>query len=77
MTPLWYYILREAEVQHSGAKVGKVGSRLIAEVFLALLLADPESFPSNEPKWTPTLERRDGSTGDFTMVNLLTYAGVA
>lgn len=31
-TPLWYYILKEAEVQSKGARLGKLGSRLVGEV---------------------------------------------
>lgn len=31
-TPLWYYILKEAEIQNKGARLGKAGSRLVAEV---------------------------------------------
>ena len=30
-TPLWYYILREAEVQQDGNRLGSVGSRIVAE----------------------------------------------
>ncbi len=36
-TPLWYYILKEAEVQHQGLRLGEVGSRIVAEVFWASL----------------------------------------
>lgn len=36
-TPLWYYILKEAKVKHDGNKLGPVGSRLLAEVFVGLI----------------------------------------
>jgi len=37
-TPLWYYLLKEAEVQSDrGEQLGKVGSRLIAEVLMGAL----------------------------------------
>ena len=36
-TPLWYYILREAKLKHGGNKLGPVGSRLVAEVFVGLI----------------------------------------
>jgi hypothetical protein len=75
-TPLWYYILKEALVQHSGERLGKVGSRIIAEVFFGLLQSDATSYV-HEAGWQPVLPRRDGSVGDFTMVDLLTFAGVA
>lgn len=83
-TPLWYYILKEAFVQHGGQRLGKVGSRIIAEVFFGLLLADEDSYLNAEVQdnlaapWEPTLPQRAGSvTGEFTMADLLTFAGVA
>ena len=36
-TPLWYYILRESMVQAKGDKLGKVGSRIVAETFVGLI----------------------------------------
>ena len=45
-TPLWYYILKEAEVHGNGQRLGKVGSRIVAETFVGVLLADPESYLS-------------------------------
>ncbi|HEY0133406.1 MAG TPA: heme peroxidase family protein [Nannocystis sp.] len=77
-TPLWYYILKEALLQHKGQRLGQVGSRIIAEVFIGLLLSDKGSYLSKQPGWQPELPRRDGSqTGPFTMVDLLSFAGVA
>lgn len=67
-TPLWYYILKEAEL--AGGRLGEVGSRIVCEVFLGLLEGDPESFLTQSPGWTPTL----GPTpGTFTMADLLEY----
>lgn len=43
-TPLWYYILREAELQKGGESLGAVGSRIVAETLIGLLKADPNSF---------------------------------
>lgn len=77
-TPLWFYILREAEVQQGAQRLGQVGSRLVAEVFFGLLLSDRSSYWYQNRAWVPELPRRDGSTqGDFNMVDLLTFAGVA
>lgn len=36
-TPLWYYILREAKLRHDGNRLGPVGSRILAEVFVGLV----------------------------------------
>lgn len=55
-TPLWYYILLEAEVNERGARLGEVGSRLIAEVIEGALAADPSSIVhelKRDPKWRP------------------------
>ncbi|MGE0680528.1 MAG: heme peroxidase family protein [Candidatus Binatia bacterium] len=46
-TPLWYYILREAAVQHGGAHLGDVGSRIVAETFIGILKQDPNSYLNN------------------------------
>lgn len=42
-TPLWYYILREAKIRNHGNKLGPVGSRIIAEVFVGLIANSPIS----------------------------------
>jgi hypothetical protein len=54
-TPLWLYILREADVHGGGERLGEVGGRLVAEVLLGLLDADPESYRVLDPGWGPTL----------------------
>ena len=54
-TPLWYYILKEAEVQQMGIRLGDVGSRIITEVFVGLLEGDNSSFLAQNPFWKPML----------------------
>src|SRR5262249_27823592 len=39
-TPLWYYVLKEAEVLQKGARLGPVGSRIVADVITGALAAD-------------------------------------
>jgi hypothetical protein len=73
--PLWYYILKEASVQHGGAHLGQVGSHLLCEVFVGLLKFDPNSFLAKQPGWKPTLEDV-AIPGQFTMVDLLRLADV-
>jgi hypothetical protein len=76
-TPLWYYVLREAAVQAEGRHLGPVGARIVAEVLIGLLQLDRGSFLNARPAWKPTLPTRSGTvTGGFTMVDLLTVAGV-
>jgi hypothetical protein len=72
-TPLWYYILKEAELA-GGTKLAGVGARIVAEVFLGLLSLDDDSYLAQNPDWRPTLPSR--ARGSFTMVDLLTFARV-
>jgi hypothetical protein len=46
---------------------------LVGGVILGLLLADPNAYPNAAPGWRPTLGR---TRGQFTMTDLLDYAGV-
>lgn len=72
-TPLWYYVLREAETTQGGEKLGPVGGRIVAEVLLGILDADPLSYLSVVPNWTPELPPGP-ETGSFTMADLIRYA---
>ncbi|MGY2134469.1 peroxidase family protein [Hymenobacter sp. HD11105] len=72
-TPLWYYILKEAEVRAGGNRLGPVGARIVAEVMLGLLEGDSMSYLAQNPTWVPTL----APGRDFKMADLLKFAGVA
>ncbi|GLV55029.1 ovoperoxidase [Dictyobacter sp. S3.2.2.5] len=74
-TPLWYYLLKEAEVYHQGQYMGPVGGRIIAEVLLGLMLYDPTSYWQAPEEWTPTLPSAEPQ--QFTMADLLLFADVA
>jgi hypothetical protein len=53
-TPLWYYILLEAEIEERGLRLGTIGSRLVIEVLQGALWADQNSYLRNtKPGWTP------------------------
>jgi hypothetical protein len=73
--PLWFYILKEAEIVGKGRTLGPVGGRIVAEVLVGLLSKDPNSYLSLNPGWKPappvTTVR-----GQFTMADLLNFAGV-
>jgi hypothetical protein len=71
-TPLWYYILKEAQVKGNGERLGPVGGRLLAEVFLGLVAGDEDSFLS-QPGWKPTLPAKE--PGTFFMTDLLQFVG--
>ena len=73
-TPLWYYLLREAEVLMEGRRVGPTTAGIVAEVFVGLLAADPSSYLRAQPDWTPELPSTE--PGRFTMADLLRFASV-
>jgi hypothetical protein len=73
-TPLWYYVLREADLRAEGRTLGPVGARIVAEVFVGLLEGDPLSYLSADRDWRPVLGR---DPDRFTMGDLLRVAGVA
>jgi len=72
-TPLWYYVLKEAQLVADGLQLGPVGGRIVGEVLIGLLQSDPASYLVQKPKWKPTLTS-SGST--FRMKDFLTFAGV-
>ncbi len=71
--PLWCYLLREAEVVSEGRRLGPTAGRIVAEVLLGMLAADPASFLHAAPAWQPELPGE--RPGHFTMVDLLRVAG--
>jgi len=52
-TPLWYYILREADVRCQGNRLGPVGARIVGDVLVGLLDLDPSSVRHAPPSWQP------------------------
>jgi Animal haem peroxidase len=67
-TPLWFYILKEAEHRGAGDRLGPVGGRIVAEVLIGLLRADPTSYLGREPDWAPTLP---SAAPDFGLADLI------
>ncbi|WP_320778462.1 heme peroxidase family protein [Streptomyces sp. CRN 30] len=71
-TPLWFYVLREAEVneRHPGRLTG-VGGTLVAEVFHRAMEGSRTSIVKH-PGWRPSLPSH--APGAFTMADLLLFA---
>jgi hypothetical protein len=61
-TPLWYYVLREADVRCGGNRLGPVGARIVGEVIVGLLDLDQTSVRHAPTDWQPV----------FSLVELLT-----
>ncbi len=72
-TPLWYYVLAEAE-RADGLTLGPTGGRIVGEVFIGLLQLDPNSYLRVQPTWRPTLPST--TPGTFRMADLLRFARV-
>jgi hypothetical protein len=70
--PLWFYVLKEAEKRAESAHLGPVGGRIVAEVLVGLLAADPLSYLSVQPNWQPTLPA--ATAGTFTLSDLVNIA---
>lgn len=79
--PLWTYILAEAmqhkatvtipvtgNVQVMTPRLGPVGGRIVAEVFLGLMLGDSSSLLRTDPAWTPA----EGAA--YTLKDFVLYA---
>lgn len=73
-TPLWYYVLKEAEVMEGGLRLGPVGGHIVGKVFFDLLKADETSYLATRPDWKPTLP--SAVPGNFRITDLLQIAGV-
>lgn len=68
-TPLWYYILAEAELFESGERLGEVGGRIVAETLIGILELDPRSWLGRNRNWTPG----DSPVGVSDLGAMLTY----
>ena len=63
--PLWFYILKEAELTKKknvtdgkgGHHLGKVGGHIVAEVLVGIAVNDHTSYLVQDPKWTPAAEK--------------------
>lgn len=67
-TPLWFYILREAEF--NAGKLKGVGARIVAETFHRAMEGSQASIV-RDPSWRPTLGPNNTT---FRMVDLLLFA---
>jgi hypothetical protein len=84
-TPLWYYVLREAEwfgvtkqpnderIQMGGQHLGPVGSRIVAETLIGLLWMDATSYLHDTRGFRPMKPIADDN-GNLDLARLITYA---
>jgi hypothetical protein len=67
-TPLWFYVLREAELNNS--QMRGVGARIVAETMHRAMEGSTFSIV-RDPAWRPTL---GPNSTTFTMADLLFFA---
>lgn len=72
--PLWFYVLKEAEVLGGKKQLGPIGGRIVAEVLVGLLAGDPLSYLRVEPNWKPSLPTRHNTSERFDMADLIRFA---
>lgn len=76
-TPLWFYILAEAEKRGGGKRLGPLGSLIVAETLIGLLVVDPESYwhaGAGGARWHPADAGLDAPIDSFQA--MLAFAGV-
>ncbi|MEZ5734326.1 MAG: peroxidase family protein [Novosphingobium sp.] len=84
-TPLWFYILAESEIVTKGKSLGPLGSLIVAETLVGLIVNDTESYWGTPGSDTTTGTCADGRwhPGDFrpeapidSFEAMLEFAGV-
>jgi hypothetical protein len=76
-TPLWFYVLREAEIRGGGNHLGETGSRIVAETIVGLLKGDPTSYLNADTPWDPSQGvRLDDGRPIRTIRDFLRFTGV-
>ena len=69
-TPLWFYLLAEAENNEGGETLGETGSRIVAETFIGLLKIDKFSILNNN--FSPNKDLINDK-GNFGMPEMLKF----
>jgi hypothetical protein len=72
-TPLWFYVLGEAAELTDGARLGPVGSRIVAETLVGLIDENDKSYRTIQPNWSPEAVDALPFDDDVTVGELLTF----
>lgn len=79
-TPLWFYVLKEAEQLCGGERLGPLGARLVAETLAGLVLNDTTSYwhqtGSDGGRWHPRDGVRPKGQAVTSIAELFRAAGV-
>lgn len=76
-TPLWYYILKEADVKTDGNSLGPIGSRIVAETLIGLIRRDPTSYLHAPSEWHPSQGVSFAGEPITNIMQVMRFAGVA
>jgi hypothetical protein len=76
-TPLFYYLLKEAEVYGLARTLGPVGSHIVAEVIVDSIVSDAHSYHNVAgPEWQPIPFQFRNSTHHITsLIGVVRFAG--
>ena len=76
-TPLWYYVLKEAEVTATET-LGPLGAHIVAGTIVGLIKSDPHSYLNAYEEWSPADGMVTATGASFTgIMDFLRFAGVA
>jgi hypothetical protein len=76
-TPLYYYVLKEAEVRFNGNTMGRVGGRIVAETLIGLLRHDMDSYLNVPGGWDPSKGvKLDDGRSIVSIRDFLAFTGV-
>jgi hypothetical protein len=72
-TPLWFYLLREADVLSAGRMLGPIGGRIVAEILIGILFLDKSAYVNVDPSWHPSIGRSTGGEWQASMADLVQF----
>lgn len=70
-TPLWAYLLCEADQVHQGTSLGPLGAKLLTEALIGAMRGDAAGFLRQRQAWRPELPA--DLEGSFTMGDLIRF----
>ena len=74
--PLWFYVLKEAELTQSGHRLGEVGGTIVGETVFGLLRSDRDAYV-NQPQGFVPKPPVAPAEGRFAMGDLINFATAA
>jgi hypothetical protein len=77
-TPLWFYVLKEAEVRANGNSLGELGSQIVCETIIGQLRHDPDSYLNSSGGWDPSKGVKLASGDPITTIrDFIRFAGLS